>query len=372
MNNNSDFRFTISPIPEGEALTFDEMEERFLKQLKAKDGKCEQSLINLAQLYSQSDRVDEAFRCVEKLFELSDDPERHAGYYLTLGCYMEKIRDYKGAVRFYREALALEPCRPDVWYWIHNNLGYSLNQLQAYDDAMPYLRRAIEIDPQKPNAYKNLGLASQAIGHLEEAAKLFVRATQANATDARSLKHLEELMCAHPELEALLPELPNQVEACHKAVNMAKAHQPDFQAIWQLQRRDQEKAKDGRQSNEEITEALRLIDRMRDQLPIIASISNDADRVLKLLMTSGFPHLIQCGLKLVNLVKIGSENAGIVESMMAQAATVDALVGFSKRGSESPTLKPKVLEATAKMLQLFRSGLDQIEQALREKAAKTE
>ena len=249
MNKNSDFRFTIPPIPEGEALTFAEMEERFLKQLKAKDGKCEQSLINLAQLYSQSDRMDEASRCIQTLLELSADPERHAGYYLTLGCYMEKLHDYKGAVRFYRQALALEPGRPEVWYWIHNNLGYSLNQLQAYEDAILVLRRAIEIDPEKPNAYKNLGLASQAIGHLEEAANLFVRATQVNATDARSLKHLEDLLCAHPELEARLPELPSQVEACRKAVSMAKAHQPDFQAIWQLQRQDQEKAKDHPPSN---------------------------------------------------------------------------------------------------------------------------
>lgn len=155
MNKNFEFRFTVPPIPEGEALTFAEMEEHFLKQLEAKDGKCEQSLMNLALIYSQSQRIDESVRCTQKLLELSDDPERHAGYYLSLGADMEEIRNYKGAVRFYRQALALEPGRAEVWYWIHNNLGYSLNQLQAYDDAMPYLRRAIEIDPQKPNAYKS-------------------------------------------------------------------------------------------------------------------------------------------------------------------------------------------------------------------------
>jgi len=250
MNKNVDFRV---PTPEEKALAFAEMEERLLKQLKSKDGKCEQSLFNLAKLYSQSGRVDEAVRCVEKLLELSHDPERPAGYCLALGIDMENIGDYKSGVRFYRRALALKPRRAGVSYWIHNNLGYSLNQLRAYDDAMPLLRRAIEIDPQKPNAYKNLGLASQAIGHLEEAAKLFVRATQVNAADPRSLKHLEELMCAHPDLEAQVPGLSADLEACREAVKFvltsachaetAKAFSPDWEAILPRQHRDQEKAK---------------------------------------------------------------------------------------------------------------------------------
>ena len=55
MNKNLDFRV---PTPEEKALAFAEMEERLLKQLKSKDGKCEQSLFNLAQLYSQSGRVE--------------------------------------------------------------------------------------------------------------------------------------------------------------------------------------------------------------------------------------------------------------------------------------------------------------------------
>ena len=107
MNKNFDFAFTTPPIPEGEAITFAELEEHLLKQLKAKDGTCKQALINLADLYSHSDRLDEACRCIERLIELSDDLETHAG-----------------AVRFYREALGLEPFRSDVWYWIHHSLGH--------------------------------------------------------------------------------------------------------------------------------------------------------------------------------------------------------------------------------------------------------
>lgn len=238
-NGNVDFRFSIRPIPQGEALTFAELEARFLKELEAKGGKCVQSLLNLAKLYSGTKRHDEGFRYLERLLELSDDPEEHGGYYLALGCHMEQIRDYHGAVRFYRRALAMEPCRNKIWYYIHNNLGYSLIQLQDYDGAIPYLRRAVEIDPDLPNAYKNLGLAFEAKGNFPEAAELFVAATQADASDPRSLAHLENLIAFRPELEVDLPDLLSRLEACRKAVKIARTHQPDLQAIWERDRKRQ-------------------------------------------------------------------------------------------------------------------------------------
>ena len=241
MDKNLDFRFSVPNIPKGEALTFDEIEERCLKQLQEKEGKCVQSLINLAKLYSQAKRHDEAFRCVERLIALSNDPEEHGGYYLALGGFMEQIHDYQGAAGFYRQALALEPCRNKTWYFIHNNLGYSLNQLEDYDGAIPYLRRAIEIDPGLPNAYKNLGLAFEAKGNFEEAAELFVAATRADASDPRSLAHLENLISSHPELEIDLPDLPDRLEACREAVKIARAQQPDLRAIWARDRQRQKR-----------------------------------------------------------------------------------------------------------------------------------
>jgi tetratricopeptide (TPR) repeat protein len=239
MNENLDFRFSIRRIPQGEALTFAELEARFLKELEAKGGKCVQSLLNLAKLYSGTKRHDEGFRYLERLLELSDDPEEHGGYYLALGCHMEQIHDYQEAVQFYRRALAMEPCRDKVWYYIHNNLGYSLIQLQDYDGAIPYLRRAVEIDPELPNAYKNLGLAFEAKGNLAEAAELFVAATQADASDPRSLAHLENLVASHPELEIEMPALPRRLKACREAVKVACTHQPDLRAIWERDRERQ-------------------------------------------------------------------------------------------------------------------------------------
>ena len=120
---------------------------------------------------------------------------------------MERMGDYRRAVGCYRQGLALEPCRKHTWYYLHNNLGFSLNQLRDYDNAIPCLQRAIGIDPALPNAYKNLGLALGGKGLLAEAAALFVTATQTEPRDSRSLGHLEHLIMIHPEILIDRPEL---------------------------------------------------------------------------------------------------------------------------------------------------------------------
>jgi CheY-like chemotaxis protein len=43
---------------------------------------------------------------------------------LPLGPTMEQAGDYPSAIRFYREAFAMELARNDVWYFINNILGY--------------------------------------------------------------------------------------------------------------------------------------------------------------------------------------------------------------------------------------------------------
>ena len=241
MNKDSEFRYTVPPRPEGEALTFEEVEQRFLKQLEAKGGNCTQALKNLARLCAQTGRHEEAIRYLEQLIALSNDPEEHAAYHLALGANMERIGDFPGAVKFYRHALGMEPCGRETWYFIHNNLGYSLNLLGRHDEAIPYLRHAIKIDPDYSNAHKNLGLAMEAKGQFAEAASFYVSATQANAADPRSLAHLESLMLSHPEVRLELPGLTDQLEACREAVKMALSHQPDFEALWKQDRLNQKR-----------------------------------------------------------------------------------------------------------------------------------
>lgn len=73
---------------------------------------------------------------------------------------------------------------------------------------------------------------SLALGDVERAAELFVAATQADASDARSLAHLEALVEAHPALLVDVPSLSDVLEACRKAVELAREQQPDYDAHW--------------------------------------------------------------------------------------------------------------------------------------------
>jgi len=236
-----EFRFTIEGLPDGKALTTEELEQLILAKLEDSAGTSKQALWDLACLYSQTGRNDRALDCIHRLIAFADDVEQRAACVLAMGQLQEQVGDYAEAARFYRIAFDLTPASTTTWYWIHNNLGYSLNQLGRHEDAEIYLRSAIEIDPSRPNAFKNLALSLAGQQQHAAAAEYFVRATQANAADPRSLNHLEELIAAQPELLVAVPDLQEKLEACRVAVHKATAAQPDFNAHW---RRLREKPRD--------------------------------------------------------------------------------------------------------------------------------
>jgi tetratricopeptide (TPR) repeat protein len=233
------FQFRVQDLPEGEALTDTEVEQRLRDDLAASGGKCVDTLWSLAVLYSQTQRLDESANHIRRVIALTDDLEIHGSCHLALGQLEERREDYQAAAKRYREALTLEPCSTSTWYFIHNNLGYSLNQVGEHEAAVRYLEVAVEIDPGRPNAYKNLALSYEALGDVERAADLFVAATQADASDSRSLAHLEALVEAHPALLGDVPSLAVGLEACRKVVELALAQQPDFDAHWAKVRKAQ-------------------------------------------------------------------------------------------------------------------------------------
>jgi tetratricopeptide (TPR) repeat protein len=104
------------------------------------------------------------------------------------------------------------------WYFINNNLGFSLNTLGQFAQGEIYCRKAIEVNASRPNAHKNLGIALAGQGEHREAARSFVAATQANAADARAFRLLQDLLRQHPELEY---EFEAVAESCQKAVEVA-------------------------------------------------------------------------------------------------------------------------------------------------------
>jgi tetratricopeptide (TPR) repeat protein len=146
---------------------------------------------------------------------LSDDfsPDEKAYYCLSAGQSMERCGDYNAALACYGQAFALTPEKNDVWYFLHNNLGFCLNQFERYQEAEAYCLEAIDIDPSRHNAYKNLGVSLQGQGDYIAAARLYLRAAEIRPADPRALQHLYALLREHPEVGAAVSDIPRELGA---------------------------------------------------------------------------------------------------------------------------------------------------------------
>ena len=213
------FKYSLPDPATGElvALSFEEAERLLLKNLSEAKENPQDALWELARLYSHTKRHEAALDYLRQIMDLQPDLEHKAHCVLAMGQTMEQVGDYESAVRYYRVAFGLEPVNTATWYFINNNLGFSLNTLNDFEGGERFCRAAIEIDRQRPNAFKNLGIALAGQQKFAEAAHCFIQATQADASDPRSLKLLEELVAQHPELE-----LEADLECCRKAVAVAR------------------------------------------------------------------------------------------------------------------------------------------------------
>ncbi len=220
MDKRFDFRFSIPRVPEGPlvGMSAEEMERTLLKQLEKQQSDPTDALWQLARFYQQCKDHEKGLACLRQAMAHMPDLETKAHCVLGMGQMMEAVQDYEAAVRYYREALAMEPVQTDTWYFINNNLGFSLNTLGQFAEGERYCRRAIEINPNRPNAFKNLGIALKGQGDYREAARCLVTATQVNAADPRSLHLLQELLHEHPELAF---DFQDDVDCCQKAVEVA-------------------------------------------------------------------------------------------------------------------------------------------------------
>jgi tetratricopeptide (TPR) repeat protein len=197
-----DFRFSVPSGVQGSLvqLSNDEAEQLLIQKLKEDTDDPIPALWQLAHFYKLTKQHEKALERLRQLMALLPDPEKKAACVLTMGQAMEQVEDYPAAVRYYKEALALEPTETFTWYFINNNLGFSLNASGQFADGEIYCRRAMDIDSTRPNAFKNLGMALVGQGKYHDAAEYYVRATQVNASDPRALGLLENLLKEHPEL----------------------------------------------------------------------------------------------------------------------------------------------------------------------------
>lgn len=230
MGKDFKFHFTTSEVPEGRLMTADEAEVMLLRRLEDRGGACPDTLWDLARLYSITGRQQIALQYTQKLISRSDNLETIAEGYVAQGQLLEQISNWQAAIACYERALALRPTEPQYWYLAHNNLGYCLNQLGRYAEAEDYCRAAIEINPSRANAFKNLGLSLQGQGKLAAAARSFVDAVKANASDPRAAQHLQELVARHrAAVEAEIPDIDELLRESQGAVELASRVQEGLQ-----------------------------------------------------------------------------------------------------------------------------------------------
>jgi tetratricopeptide (TPR) repeat protein len=218
---NWKFRYSLPPsTQEGVVeITEKEAEKILLENLNRERDNPDDALWQLAKFYSENQQSEKALDYFRKAMDCAVDAERKASCLLAMGATMERIDDYEAALRYYKEAMALEPTDLRTWYLVHNNIGFCLNTLGNFQEGKTYCQRAIAIDPDRHNAYKNVGIAQQGLGRFREAAKCFIVATQANASDPRSAKLLADLLRERPELR---PEFGAEAECCNQAVKSAE------------------------------------------------------------------------------------------------------------------------------------------------------
>ena len=217
MEKPFNFRFQIPQQPRGSLieLSASEMEKMLLRNLADAGADQIEALWQLSHFYKQVKQHEKALERLRQLMHLLPDPEEKAQCVLTMGQAMEQAGDYPAAIRYYKEAMALEPADSWTWYFINNNLGFSLNTLGRFAEGEIYCRKAIGVDPSRSNAHKNLGIALVGQGVYREAAESFVKSTQANAADQRALNLLRTLLKEHPELQY---DFAEAADSCQKAV----------------------------------------------------------------------------------------------------------------------------------------------------------
>lgn len=211
-------RFNIPPMNEGQcdntppeparspqdiapALAVKLTQRELLRSVKEDTEKLKASYQRLASFYRKQRRYDASLICLRRIADLENDLELKARGLLLMGITAEQKCDFEAAAGYYREALALEPTQNDAWFFIHNNLGFSLNQLGRFEEGEQFCRAAIDICPERPNGHKNLGLALVGQGQFRAAANSFKRAMTVAPRDSRSFALLRELLQQHPELK---------------------------------------------------------------------------------------------------------------------------------------------------------------------------
>jgi len=144
---------------------------------------------NLALLFSDRGRTDEAMAHYQKAIELKPD---FFQAHNNLGILLADRGRTDEAIAHYRKLLEIKPDYTDA----HNNLGILLAKSGRIDEALAHFRKALEIRPDAIGALKNYAVALAQKGQLTAATSLLKKALDSavNAGDTVRVKKIALIM----------------------------------------------------------------------------------------------------------------------------------------------------------------------------------
>jgi len=109
-------------------------ENILLAKLKSEERDSEVTIFHLVHLYERAGEPLKAIPYLQQLLAGTQDANKVCRYNFNLGQLMEQTEDYESAVSYYYYALAVETNDKRTWYFIHNNLGFSLTALGRFKE----------------------------------------------------------------------------------------------------------------------------------------------------------------------------------------------------------------------------------------------
>ena len=89
---------------------------------------------------------------------------------------LDYAKDYQGAIKFYNEAIELQP----YGAWLYNKRGISYDDLGQYERAIQDFNKVIQLKPNYANAYNNRGISYRHMKQYERAIQDYNKAIQLN------------------------------------------------------------------------------------------------------------------------------------------------------------------------------------------------
>lgn len=143
----------------------------------------------LGALYSQMGEVKQGIEVLEHaLCQESSDLVRFELYYHLALAY-SRLQKFAKAIKYYRQAIALEVLLP-LKLGAYNNLGNLLQAQGNLGDALLMYQKTIEIDPTFAQGYFNRGMAFKTLGKLDSAIAAYRQAIQYNPQYAQAYQNL--------------------------------------------------------------------------------------------------------------------------------------------------------------------------------------